>query len=61
MKRQIGSASHDGKCNGWFVRPNLDQKDLVDTSGSLVGSLVCSDGAAQLDIGFGGVALLFLS
>ena len=60
MKRQLDSASHDGKCNGWFVRPILDQKDLVDTGGSLVRSLVCSDGAAQLDIGFGGVGLHFL-
>ena len=38
--------------------PILDQKDLVDTS---ICSLVCSDGgAAQLDIGFGGVGLHFL-
>ena len=43
------------------MRLILDQKDLVDTSGDLVCSLVCSDGgAAQLDIGFGGGGLLFL-
>ena len=61
MKSLIDSASHVSKCNDWFVRHILDQKDLVDTSGSLVRSLVCSNGAAQLDIGFGGVGLLFLS
>ena len=39
--------------------PILDQKDLVDTS---ICSLVSSSdgGAAQLDIGFGGVGLHFL-
>ena len=63
MKSLIDSASHISKCNDWFVRHILDlildQKDLVDTGGSLVRSLVCSDGAAQLDIDFGGVGLLF--
>ena len=61
MKSPTDSASHVTICNDWFVRHILDQKDLVDTGGSLVRSLVCSDGAAQLDISFGGVGLLFLS